>query len=123
MTKTHFLQASIAEGHNIIRCLHMYVLYVCSFAVCVSRFLTRSVIDSGCLNTDMTGSSGAELQLTPPSSSPILNVRGLSSLWGHLAPLPAISGWIDCRGHPSTETGVSFKGRLPTSCHLVFRFG
>lgn len=41
---------------------------------------------------------------TPLSSSPIIDLRGLQALWGHLAPLPAISGWIDSRGHPSAET-------------------
>lgn len=41
---------------------------------------------------------------TTLSSSPIIDLHGLQALWGHLAPLPAVFGWIDSRGHPSAET-------------------
>lgn len=65
------------------------------------------LLDSGCLHSDMTGSNGAEPQPNL-SASAIIDLCGLKALWGHLAPLPAISGWIECWGHPSAET----KGQL-----------
>lgn len=54
-------------------------------------------------------SSGAEPQLTPlPSSSHIIDMRGLQGLLEHLAQLPAIFSWIDLSGLPVSGT----KGQL-----------
>lgn len=49
------------------------------------------LLDSGYLHSDMTGSNGAEPQPNL-SASAIIDLCGLKALWGHLAPLPAISG-------------------------------
>lgn len=73
------------------------------------------------------------------SVSAIIDLCGLKALWGHLAPLPAISGCIERWGHPSAETkgqlqrppapflppGVPFrsKGAFPfQSLHLLLPF-
>lgn len=55
------------------------------------------------------GVVGAGPQPTPLSSSSIIDLRGPQALWGHLALLPAISGQIDRRGHPSAETRGQFQ--------------
>lgn len=77
--------------------------------VSICLLVRMQPVDSGCLNSDMTGSSGAGPQPTPLSSSPIIDLRGLQALWGHLAPLPAISGRIDRRGRLSAETRGHFQ--------------
>lgn len=97
-------------------------LVVHQTVVSICLLVRMQPVDSGCLSSDMTESSGAGPQPTPLSSSSIIDLRGLQTLWVHLAPLPAISGQINRLGRPSTEIRVILKGLLPTSCHLVFHF-
>lgn len=72
-------------------------------------------VDSGCLSSDMTRSSGAGPQPTLlPSSSPIIDLRGLRALLGQLAPLPCHL-WPDRLPRPSQhrDQGSASKASCP----------
>lgn len=91
-------------------------LVVRQTVVSVRLLVRMQPVDSGCLNSDTMGALS--------SSSPLIGLLGPQALRGapgsapcHLWPRSIVEAIS------AQSPGVSFKGLLPTSCHLVFYFG